>query len=75
MFKHRSTYLDAGVLKYPYGQTFDYELGRDLDKKIRMRKKFYDKLPGQLGEVSQPRKAMTWEEYERTNVKRREFRR
>ena len=74
-FKHRPTYLDAGVSKCPCGQTFNYNSGKDLEMKIQMHKKFCDKLSGQPREASQPGKTMTQEEYECMNAKRREFHR
>ena len=72
-FKQIPTVLDAGVMKCQCGRTFNYELERERKTKIRLHKKFCDKLPSNPSFAPPQRKAMTAKELQRLWTERREF--
>ena len=71
MFKQRPTYLDAGVLKCPCGQTFVSKSYWDLNMKMQMHNKFCDRL-GDPKIKRQPRKAVIVKEAQCMKDERRE---
>ena len=71
-FKHRPTWMDAGVVKCSCSQTFNYELDKETDVKLWIHKKFCDMSLGPKF-TRQPRKAMMLKECKHTIVERREF--
>ena len=60
-FKAIPTYLDSVMGKCPCGQTFKCELEREWKMKIRLHKKFCDKLLGESF-TKKPRKSITAKE-------------
>ena len=74
-FKHKPFILATGAAKCHCGQTLKFESDSDRKNKIRLHKKFCDKLQYQRKEVTrQSITAITLKEAERMIAKKREFR-
>ena len=71
-FKYRPIGLASGTMRCPCGQTFEHKSDRDWNMKIRMNKKFCNRVTDPKV-VRQPRKAMTVKEAQCAISKSKEF--
>ena len=68
--KSRPIYLDEGVSKCPYGQTFNFVSERDLSIKLMLHHKVCTKPPEGSERLSEPKKAMMLKEAQCDKIKR-----